>query len=150
MKLRLLLVVLLVAFAAPATFAQTKTIKPASKQQTEQNTKRRIVYDVSEGDTARHVGLMRQLNNVKRGWPDAQIEVVVHGKALDLVIAEKSTQSEAIKELQGMNVTFVACENTMRVRKVEKSQLLPGVGTVPMAVGEIVTKQDEGWGYIKF
>jgi uncharacterized protein len=150
MKLRLLLVVLLVAFAAPATFAQTKTIKPASKQQTEQNTQRRIVYDVSEGDTARHVGLMRQLNNVKRGWPDAQIEVVVHGKALDLVIADKSTQSEAIKELQGLNVTFVACENTMRVRKVEKNQLLPGVGTVPMAVGEIVTKQGEGWGYIKF
>jgi intracellular sulfur oxidation DsrE/DsrF family protein len=37
----------------------------------------------------------------------------------------------------------------MRNQKVDKSQLLPGVGTVPDGIGELVAKQKEGWGYIK-
>jgi uncharacterized protein len=150
MKLKLILIILLAVLAAPTAFAQKQTTKKAAAIKSEQTTPRRIVYDMAEGDTARHTGLMRQLNNVKRGWPDAQIEIVVHGKALNLLVTDKTTQADAIKALQDKGVSFVACENTMRVQKVEKSQLLPGVTTVPMGIGEIITKQDEGWGYIKF
>jgi uncharacterized protein len=150
MKLKLIFVILLAVLAAPTAFAQKQTTKKAAATKAEQTTPRRIVYDMAEGDTSRHTGLMRQLNNVKRGWPNAQIEIVVHGKALNLLVADKTTQADAIKALQDKGVRFVACENTMRVQKVEKSQLLPGVTTVPMGIGEIITKQDEGWGYIKF
>ena len=37
----------------------------------------------------------------------------------------------------------------MRNQKVEKSQMLPKVATVPDGIGEIVARQREGWGYIK-
>lgn len=93
---------------------------------------------------------MRQLNNVKRGWPDAQIEVVVHGKALDMLVSGKSSTAEDIRALQEKGVVFAACENTMRAHKVAKEQLLPDVIAVPMGVGEIIMKQEEGWGYIRF
>ncbi|MBD1396456.1 DsrE family protein [Pontibacter sp. JH31] len=149
MKLKLLFALLLVVMVFPTAFAQ-KQSKPKGANQAEQSTPRRIVYDMAEGDTARHSGLMRQLNNIKRGWPDAQIEVVVHGKSLNLLVTDKTTQRASIKALQEKGVVFVACENTMRMQKVEKNQLLPGVTTVPMAIGEIIMKQDEGWGYIKF
>jgi intracellular sulfur oxidation DsrE/DsrF family protein len=32
---------------------------------------------------------------------------------------------------------------------VDKSQLLPGVETVPDGIYEIISKQKQGWGYIK-
>ncbi len=131
--------------AASSTFAQV-----APKAKTEQTKVHRIVYDMSAADTAQHAGLMRQLNNIKRGWPEAQIEVVVHGKAMDLLVTGKSYKPDAIKELQVKGVVFAACENTMRARKVTKEQLLPNVITVPMGIGEIITKQEEGWGYIKY
>jgi hypothetical protein len=37
----------------------------------------------------------------------------------------------------------------MKSQKVDVSQLLPGVQTVPDGIYEIITKQKEGWGYIK-
>ena len=37
----------------------------------------------------------------------------------------------------------------MKNQGVAESQLLPNVMTVPDGVGEIVSKQNQGWGYIK-
>ncbi|MDX5436213.1 MAG: DsrE family protein [Pontibacter sp.] len=150
MKTRLILAFALLLLAGSASFAQTKrSARPRASTAT-QVTQHRIVYDMTAADTTQQSMLMRQLNNIKRGWPDAQIEVVVHGKALDMLVSEKSTNAAAIKALQEKGVVFAACENSMRARKVEKGQLLPGVITVPMGIGEVVMKQEEGWSYIKF
>jgi uncharacterized protein len=148
MKLKLAFVFLLVVLLAPLSYVQAQATSTAIK--TEKTKQHKIVYDLSVADTAMHAGLIRQLNNIKRGWPDAKIEVVVHGKAINLLVAGKSTQASEIKELQAKGVVFAACENTMKRAKVEKSQLLPNIPTVPMGIGEIVTKQEEGWSYIKF
>jgi uncharacterized protein len=148
MKLNAMLLLMLAMLVAPLTYGQTKA--KASAKKTEKAVQRKIVYDLSVADTAMHAGLIRQLNNIKRGWPDSQVEVVVHGKALNLLVDGKSTQAAQIKELQAKGVVFAACENTMKRAKVEKSQLLPNIPTVPMGIGEIVTKQEEGWSYIKF
>lgn len=151
MKLKLILAMALVVLGASPTFAQSKkNAKKASSQATAQAKPHRIVYDVTAADTTQQAMLMRQLNNVKRGWPDAEIEIVVHGKGLDMLVADKSTTAAALKELQAKSVVFAACENSMRARNVTKEQLLPGVITVPMAIGEIIMKQEEGWGYIRF
>jgi hypothetical protein len=37
----------------------------------------------------------------------------------------------------------------MKRHQLDKSQLLPGIGTVPDGIYEIVARQSEGWGYIK-
>ena len=46
-------------------------------------------------------------------------------------------------------VSFKVCEIAMKNQNVAKSQLLPTVMTVPDGIGEIVSKQNQGWGYIK-
>lgn len=142
--------VLLSLTMAAGAIAQDKPAAVNSAQISTQPDIPRIVYDMSVADTAMYTGLMRQLNNVTRGWPGVQIEVVVHGKALNLLLKDKSGKSTDIKALQEKGVVFAACENTMRMQKVSAEQLLPGVITVPMGIGEIVTKQQEGWSYIKF
>jgi intracellular sulfur oxidation DsrE/DsrF family protein len=37
----------------------------------------------------------------------------------------------------------------MKANSVDITQLVPGVQTVPDGIYEIITKQREGWGYIK-
>jgi intracellular sulfur oxidation DsrE/DsrF family protein len=37
----------------------------------------------------------------------------------------------------------------MQRYNIDKSQLIPGVEVVPDGIYEIITKQREGWGYIK-
>ena len=37
----------------------------------------------------------------------------------------------------------------MKQKKIVRSQLLPFVSTVPMAIAEIVVKQEQGWSYLK-
>ena len=48
-----------------------------------------------------------------------------------------------------LNVVFAACEATMKRRGINKSQLLSQAITVPIAILEISTKEQEGWSYLK-
>ena len=67
-----------------------------------------------------------------------------------MALKGKSTVTKAIQKLESSpNVSFMVCEETMKRYNVEKSQLLPKMGTVPDAIMEIVIRQGEGWGYIK-
>lgn len=153
MNTRLILLLAILVLGFTPAMAQVKTKTAASKAPAAKMTsgkQHRVVYDVTNADTAVQASLVRQLNNIKRGWPEAQVEVVIHGKGLDFLLSGKSYKAAGIKELQAKGVVFAACENTMRVRKVTKADLLPGVITVPMGVGEIIMKQEEGWSYIKY
>ena len=113
-------------------------------------TAKKIVFDVTSKDPVvqamaiRHIGLMAD------SYPDIQLELVVYGGALPMYMTEKSSVAEKIAELsKNKNITFAACQGTMKRNNVDVSQLLPGVSVVPDAIMEIVTKQGEGWGYIK-
>lgn len=153
MNIRLILLLAFLLLGFSPAMAQVKTKSAAAQTATAKMTsgrQHRVVYDVTNADTAVQASLVRQLNNIKRSWPEAQVEVVIHGKGLDFLLTNKSYKAAGIRELQGKGVVFAACENTMRFRKVTKADLLPGVITVPMGVGEIIMKQEEGWSYIKY
>jgi len=51
--------------------------------------------------------------------------------------------------MKSAKVTFNVCAIAMKNQQVEKGQLLPNVQIVPDGIGEIVAKQNAGWGYIK-
>lgn len=110
----------------------------------------RIVFDITSKDTLAHQTVVRHIKGMSESYPDALLEVVVYGGALPMLMTEKSTEAQKIQELaKNKNIAFKACEGTMKRYNVTKMQLLPGVGTVPDAIMEIVQKQGEGWGYIK-
>jgi len=74
----------------------------------------------------------------------------MYGKGFELVMPERSTVLSAVKEVAGKpNVTFAVCEMALKNNKVEKANLLNEVRTVPDGIYEIISKQREGWGYIK-
>lgn len=109
-----------------------------------------VVFDLTTGDTATHQRVIRWINSIVAAYPDAKISVVFYGKALPMVETEQSTVSNDVKKLAaGKNVTFSVCEQAMKAHSVEKSMLLPGVKTVPDAIYELISKQADGYGYIK-
>jgi intracellular sulfur oxidation DsrE/DsrF family protein len=109
-----------------------------------------IVFDLTTNDSATHQRVIRWINGILTSHPDAKIEVVFYGKALDMIVKNKSTVAgDVIKLGTDKKVTFAACEHAMQVFNISKDQLLNGVTTVPDALYELVIKQAEGYGYIK-
>ena len=51
--------------------------------------------------------------------------------------------------MKSPNDSFKVCRAAMRNNKIDQSQLAKGVQIVPDAIFEIISKQHDGWGYIK-
>nr|WP_295867379.1 DsrE family protein [uncultured Chitinophaga sp.] len=111
----------------------------------------KVIFDITSKTPKAQQTLLRQLNGILKGSPDAQLEVAIYGDALDMVLKDKSGVAPAVNELLNnhKNVSFKVCGATMKRNNKTASELLPGVQVVPDAIYEIVTKQREGWGYIK-
>jgi len=110
----------------------------------------KVVFDITSKDTLAHQTLIRQATLITQTNPDAQVEIVLFGQSLPLVLKDKSVVAPDVQKLlQNKNVSFKVCEVTMKRYNVDKAQLISGVGTVPDGIYEIITKQKEGWGYIK-
>jgi intracellular sulfur oxidation DsrE/DsrF family protein len=110
----------------------------------------KVVFDITSSDTAAQKAVIRQMRGITQSRPDAQVEVAVYGEALPMVMKDKSTLANAIQELSSSKkASFKVCGMTMKRNNVDKSEILPGVDVVPDAIYEIVSKQHEGWGYIK-
>jgi uncharacterized protein len=110
----------------------------------------KVVFDLTSDDPLDQRALLRWLGEIAVANPETEMEVVMYGRGLALVMPERSARIDDVKEALGRtHVSFRVCENSMKNQKVDKSQLLPNVGTVPDGIGEIVAKQTHGWGYIK-
>ncbi|MCC6462287.1 MAG: DsrE family protein [Saprospiraceae bacterium] len=111
--------------------------------------KHKIVFQLTSGDSLVHKGMLRQIGHILEAAPNSKIEVVCHSNGLPFLVAAQSTQVAKIKELEAKGVDFMACENTMRDRKVTAADLVIGCQTVPSGVLEVARKQEKHWAYIK-
>lgn len=109
-----------------------------------------VVFDVTSKDTIVHQMVMRWVKEIANSHPEANIEVVFYAKSLDMITKDKSVVAdEVIKYAANKNIAFRACAVALKNNGIDKSQLLPGVGTVPDGIYEIISREHEGWGYIK-
>ena len=113
------------------------------------NTPYKVVFQLTSGDTLAHKALIKQLNNLLTAAPKAQLEVVCHNMGIYFLVTEKTQQAAGIRDLKARGVDFVGCENTLRERKINRTELMPEVCTVPAGILEIVKKQRKKWAYIK-
>ena len=110
----------------------------------------KVVFDITSSDTIVHKMVIRWVNEILMTDSTAEIEVVFYAKSLDMITKGKSIVADNVMKLAaGKNVAFRVCEVAMKNNDVVKSQLLEGVGIVPDGIYEIISKQYEGWGYIK-
>ena len=109
----------------------------------------KILYQLTDGEPETHKKFLRQIHNVLELAPNAQIEVVTHGMGIDLLQNQNNPFEKDLQELSDRGVVFLVCENTMKQRQLSKDKFLKMAGFVPSAILELVTKQEEGWIYIK-
>jgi len=109
-----------------------------------------IVFDVTSADPSTHQSTMRHVKVMSANYPDAKFEVVLYSGSVDMALKEKSSVAEEIASFAGSNnVSFKVCAMTLDRKKIDKNELISNVEVVPDGILEIVTKQSEGWGYIK-
>jgi intracellular sulfur oxidation DsrE/DsrF family protein len=110
----------------------------------------KVVFDMTSNDTVNQQSLIRQVSSIRESNAQAKIEVVIYGRGLDLVVKNGSAQEQAVSHLlSDKNISFKVCAITMKRNNVLQDRLLPGVMVVPDGIYEIVSKQQQGWGYIK-
>ncbi len=109
-----------------------------------------VVMQLNSADTAVWSGMLGNIRNFQKVWPGkVTIEVVVHGKALNFLVASKSHLVADVEAMTKLGVVFNACENTMNKYGIKKKMLISSVSSVPSGVAELVIKQEEGWSYLK-
>lgn len=134
MKKLLLLVTILLGLAAHAQ---------------EGPTHHRIIMQLTSGDTLVHRNLMKQLRNMKEAAPTMELEIMCHGPGMDLLMSDRSVVQAKVKEFTAQGIVFLACENTIKERNLDRAKVLPEAGFVKAGVIHIVERQEQGWSYIK-
>lgn len=110
----------------------------------------RVVIEVSVPGSDAWEAILNNAENLTKamGVDQPEIQLVCHGKGIGLVKRD-SPFSDRVRQISTNYVRFVACQNTMRRLKLDKSDLLPGIGTVDSGVADVVRKQAAGWQYLK-
>ena len=136
--LRLLFITISTSFLLSQVNAQNNT------------SQHKVVIQLNTADTSAWSSTIGNIKNLQKIWPNnVVVEVVVHGKALDLLVASKTHLTNEVVEMSKTNVQFSACENSMRKHHIDKSELLSIANTVPSGVAEVILKQEVGWSYLK-
>lgn len=129
------------ALGSPALAAEQKAPPEKPNQ---------VVLQVSDADPA----IWNQALNVARNIQNAygkdkvKVEIVAFGNGIDMVKFD-ATVANRVTEATGAGIVVIACENTMKARKLSNEDINASVSRVPAGVIEIVTRQREGWSYIK-
>lgn len=110
----------------------------------------KIVIQVSDNDPAKWNLALNNAKNLQDdvGAVNVDIEIVAYGPGIGMLKLESPTGSR-IADAMKANIKVLACENTMRGQKLSRDDMLSGLGYVPAGVTEIMTKQGEGWAYLR-
>lgn len=109
----------------------------------------RIVMQLVSGDTLVQKGLMRQLGNMLEAAPTMKLEVVCHGPGMDLLMSDRSIVADKVKHFSERGIVFLACENTIKEKQLDRGKVMPVAGFVQAGIIHIVERQEDGWNYIK-
>ncbi|MGM0580874.1 MAG: DsrE family protein [Bacteroidota bacterium] len=115
-----------------------------------QNEKVKIIFDVTSSDSDIHETVVRHVKGMSEAYPDSEFEVVIYSGALPMMLKSKSSVKTEIESLaKSDNVSLKVCAVSLKRNNATEQDLISGVGTVPDGIMEIITKQNQGWGYIK-
>ncbi|MBS1916877.1 MAG: DsrE family protein [Bacteroidetes bacterium] len=129
-------------FISISTFAQNEIANT--------NAKHHVILEMTSNDTLAWKGAMNNIKHIKEKWgTDVQVEIVAHGPGIEMLMKQKATQQMQMAALQKEGVQFAACMNSMKARNLSRNDLVQEAEPVPSGVVEVITKQEEGWSYLK-
>jgi intracellular sulfur oxidation DsrE/DsrF family protein len=95
----------------------------------------------------------RLLDDADRQGRAMQLEVIANSQGIELLRAGHSPYAERIARMRQRhpNLHWVACGQTLArfTSEGQNVKLLPATRTAPTAIGEIVTRLQQGWTYVR-
>jgi len=113
----------------------------------------RVVLHMDEPEEKRlAIGLTNLENLIRAAGGPAHVNAhfVVNGPGVLLFRQMDKSLAQRLFALSEAGVHFVACQNALKAKEVDVSELPPGVKTVPAGILELVRlQQEDGCAYVK-
>ncbi len=138
--------------AAIALSALLLSGAPSDAQTSTPVPRHRVVFEITTDSPEAWEAVLNNVENVKKafGREPVDVEVVTHGKGLDLLVEAKNQKvRDRLKKNADAGVVFAACQNTMQRKNLKKEHLSTFATTVDSGVAEVVRKQEASWAYLK-
>jgi intracellular sulfur oxidation DsrE/DsrF family protein len=125
-------------------------VLPVAARAQAQPVKNRALFQVTDNDPARWNMILNNMINLKEGVGSegVEIELVAYGPGIGMLKAD-SIVGNRVGEALAAGVKVVACENTMKGRKLARKDMQDGISYVPAGVVELVQKQQQGYAYLR-
>ncbi|WP_170311715.1 DsrE family protein [Pedobacter nototheniae] len=110
----------------------------------------KALYVLNSGDEKHIAGTLRNIKNAMndpRLKDKLEVELIAFSDGV-AVYFKTGKFKEQLEELRNRGVVLAQCENTIRERKIEKSELFDFISYVPSGNGEIIIRQQQGWAIV--
>ena len=135
-------------------FALVMGINPVtvSQAQAEQaaTARNRVVIQVSDADLGKWTLALNNAKNLQAdlGASNVDVEIVAYGPGIGMLKLD-SAVAPRIDEAAKSGVKIIACENTMKGQKLTRADMLEGIDYVSAGVVELMSRQQQGWAYLR-
>ena len=138
------------AFAALAAAGFLFPAVPQAQTQQASPQRAKVVIQVSDADAGKWNLALNNAKNIQTdlGAANVDVEIVAYGPGIGMLKLDSAVGGR-IDEAMSAGVKVVACENTMRGQKLAKADMLNGIDYVLAGVVELMSKQQQGWAYIR-
>lgn len=111
----------------------------------------RTVIHLSEADPAKIQAVLQNTTNLFTALSEEglQAELVAHGPGIAVATAALAGPFGQLDELMSRGLMVCACRNTMTAKNLNPTDLLEGVTIVDFGVAHLVTRQGQGWSYLR-
>lgn len=115
----------------------------------------KVVIQVSSANPLiQKIALNNAVNVQKHYGPgEVEVEIVAYGPGLSIFTqSKKNKYAKRVADLAMSDITFSACNNTMKKiakKKGKMPRLIEGVKVVPAGVVRIMELQEKGYSYIR-
>jgi intracellular sulfur oxidation DsrE/DsrF family protein len=139
---------LVVAALAAVGFLSTGVLHAQAQQAAPQRA--RVVIQVSDADQGKWNLALNNAKNIQTdlGAANVDVEIVAYGPGIGMLKLD-SPVGGRIDDATTAGVKIIACENTMQGQKLTRADMLNRIGYVPAGVVELMSRQQQGWAYIR-
>jgi len=110
----------------------------------------KLVVQVSDDNPKTWHQALNNARNVQQelGKNNVEIQMIVYGNGIGMLTLE-SEVGDRVKQATEDGIRVLACENTMRARKLARDDMLPYTRYVKAGIVEIMLKQQQGYVYVR-
>ena len=112
---------------------------------------RQVIFSMTGSSEEEINHILSSANNVLKAYGPENVEmrIVAYYHGIRGLLKKNKDTALRVRVLMQYNVEFIACGNTMKTKKIDKSELIEGTEIVTAGIVEMIERVQEGWVYIK-